>query len=397
MVAIRQFNESTAILAGISWDIADKSMGRMEARSKAKGADANAVLLRGEDRNLGMAQLPGKMSAWHGQRVVAFAGALADAAEAETWCGVFEFERKFVYVAAVDRRILADGDTLYPNAAAARSRLDSERELFETIYAPAEWAFASAIEAERPDDAGRWIVLEAESLSRSVDWNAAATMQMLGEKSKLSPKMVLICTVGVVALAGIGFQYWSARKAEQERIERERQNPPPPPIPWLDKPKAIAAFHACQSVRGDMTDLGHYGWKIEKLECDIASQKFTASLVPFLTGPLPPATRPGQTTAWKNDGSGIIVSGGLSFGHGPDRAREKGSFDTTLQARNIVVSYGTTGSSWGVEGNRHKFGLTLKANLQEVAERMSALPTLSLIRMEFSGDQWRVEGELYDK
>lgn len=381
MAVVRNIDESTAVLAGLSWDVADKGMGRAEARSRAKNAAANAFLLRAGERNLASAQLPGKIAAWQNTRIVPLGGALADAVSDENWCGVFEFEGQHVFFAADHHCILPDADEVYPSAADARARLDTERDLFKVIYAPAAWNYPDA--------------LPAADLLDAVDWIGAPSMQIIAGAASQNRKLIALACASVAVLSLIGFQYWRNVQLEREAAERARQTPPPPPIPWLDKAKAGAAFRACQSVRAQAVDMGHYGWRLEKLECDFAGQKFTATLVPFLTGPIMPPRDPGTTLAFKSDGTGITFSGPLSPGKAGSRANEKGSLNNALLARNIVVSYGRS-ASWRVENNRHHFSLQLSANLGEVAARLNALPTLFLTRIELSGEQWRVDGEIFN-
>jgi hypothetical protein len=381
MLVVHQIDESTAVLVGVSWDVAEKGMGRAEARARAKSAEANAVLLRASERNIATCQLEGKLQTWRDKRLVPLGSALADAASADSWCGVFEFEERYVFFAANNRCILPDADAVYKTAAEARVRLDTECELFDAVYAPTTWAYPRGVAPSELLDA--------------VNWQTAAPMTLIEAGASISRTAILLGGAGVLLFAFVGFQYWRNVQIERENAERARQAPPVPVDPWLDKAKPINAYQACQAARAELAEMAHYGWALEKLECDISTRKFDAALTSFTTGARLPPHRPETKLAFKSDGSGLALSGALTPEKQGDRGDESGSLETALSARTLVVSYGQS-PSWQVSGNRHQFSFQISTNLQEVAWRMSALPTLSLNRIEYSGDQWRVDGEIFN-
>lgn len=382
MTIIRQIDENTAVLAGIGWAVADQSMGRAEARARAKSADANAFQLRGDERNLASAQLPGKAVEWRNKRLITLAGSIADAAPVDSWCGVFEFEGRYVFLAATARRILPDADVAFSSADEARARLETERPIFDATYAPDSWAMADA--------------QSASELMNGIDWTNVPTMQFIGGGSSTSPRVILLMVTGAVVIAFAGWQYWQNVKAEREAAElAARQAAQQPVESWTSLPKPDRATQACFAARGVAADMSHQGWVLEKLECDLKGGQFKATLIPFTTGNVMPPRDSGMTIKLKGDGSGLEVSGPLVLPAGPARQDEKGSLDIALAARNLVVSYAQS-AGWQAQADRNTFNFQIAANLAPLAAKFSALPTLSFTRMEFAGDQWRVEAEVFN-
>lgn len=374
-------SNKTTVVAGIGWDVSSSGMGRAEARSRAKANGAKAYLLRGGDRNLATTDLPGKITAWRDKRLVPLGGALADLLTAESWCGVFEVEGRYVFLAANAGCILPDTDNVFQTAQEAQARLDTERLLFDMVYAPDNWQIPGAS--------------SSSELIASLDWEEAASMQLLSNSQSFSPRVILMSGAAILVLGLVGYQHWKSVQMERESAARAQLAEPTPVHPWTTKPKPDSAIRACRAARVKVAALSRYGWALEKLECDVSGDRFNAALAPFTVRPSLPPDEPGITVAFKSDGSGLSVTGPLDTPRSIDRDQETGNLQTVLAARTIIVSYAKS-AAWQTDGNRHQFSFEAAANLQEMAERFNALPTLSLNRIEYSGDQWRADGEIFN-
>lgn len=377
-----EIDPATTVLAGITWDVAEKGMGRAEARTRARSAGAQAFILRAEDRNLGSAALPGKPAAWRDKRFVSLVAALADIGPSEPWCGVFEFGSRFAFVATTDGRIVQpDGDKVFEREQDARARFEQERELVAVAYAPPSWAIDQA--------------LDADALLAQVDWAQASAMQVAGAGSTKRPAIVLLAGAALLAAAFAGWQYWRTMEMERAAEQAAIKSPPPPPNPWIAKGKPYAAVSACLEVRGRLADYAHNGWAIEKLECDADGGKYSATLTSFSANSVLPGVEPGATVKLKEDGTGILIDGRLSSPRGRDRSAEHASTPNVLAVRNFIAS-SVDQFAWQGSSNRSQFSMKIAANLAEVAARIDKFDTVSINRLEYSGGKWRVDGEVFN-
>lgn len=367
--------DGTSVAAGLSWDVASNGMGRAEARSRAKAAGANAWLLRGE-HNLGVMSgaLPGA------GRVCSLAAALADARSGSDWCGVFEFAGRFVFVAVKDGNVLPDSDRLFEAEEAAKARLGAEAELFETVYAPADWEFAGSHDA----------AAEVAGL----DWPRAAAL-LVDKQRAFSRRTAVLAAALVISLAGAGVLLWPQEPVPGTPDGASREAVRSLAMPWAQFPTPSASVRACLAVRAGLAAAQAQGWQLNQLSCDPGAKTWTALLRPFTNrSALPePALVPAPRMSLHSDGGGLEMAGDLAAPI-EERTGEQRSLGTALAVRNFTAAVAGQ-HSWQAAADRSQFSFEVAANLEALAERLGTHPTTSITRIEFTGGLWRVQGEVY--
>lgn len=380
MAAVWKMDGTLCVVSGLDWSVAPDGMGRAEARSRARGAGGNAFLLRAGGRNLGSAAI-GTKGASKDQRFVSIAAALADCVGVMAWCGVFEFDGKFAFIAtAEDGSIFADGDKLFEREQDAKTRLEQEQALGVAAYAPARWNVEGAN--------------DADALFQSVAWNTVEALQPLSTGGGKRPTVVMLAGAALLAGCYAGYTYWQNQEAARAADELAKA-PPPPPNPWVSKAKPARAVAACFQARAMLADLAHNGWALNKLECNSDSRSYTASLNWFSADSVLPKLGAGATLKMKSDGSGIEIAGPLVQPMSPGRNSERADLRSALGARNLIIA-AAGAVAWQNSGVRSQFSFKFPGNLEEIAGRMNDVPTLSINRMEYSGGTWRVDGEVFN-
>lgn len=380
MVVTSRLNDTTTLVAGARWEVSDYQMGRQEARSRAKGARANAFQLRADDKNLGYCTVPGEARTT-GSKIVAFAAVLADRQVGKAWCGLFEIADSFVVVVADDAGVvLADGDRAYHDKAEALRRFESEREITDAAFAPASWGIADTS--------------SSDELIAGIDWVSAPAMQVVGTNNK-KPTVAILSIFGVAVTTGVGWQYWKQVQLEREAAQAAKA-PPPPVQPWVAKARPYAAVMACVGARGRMADLSRSGWALKDIECDFGNNSFKASLVSYTAMSELPALLAGYSLKLKGDGTGIDVEGLLTPARSNRlRSTEAGSIKGALAARNYIVA--VTGKvGWQSDGTKSSFSFDMPSNIQAMGMKLETLPTLSFNRIRYDSGLWKVDGEIFN-
>lgn len=376
-VARRQ-PDGSALVAGLEWDVASVGMGKSEARARARSATASAFLLR-TDRNLGLLK---KNPVPDATRLFSFAAVLAGEGE-QGWCGVFEFEGAYVYVAVNEEgSVLPDSDRVFASEQAARERLIAEAPFFSTVYAPRSWAIDGS------EDAGA-------RLPTAADWTKGTPLQVIRQR-RVDTKVFYLGAALAVAICVVGFKLWSDHRAaaEQEALASQAP-PPPPPDPWLQRPSPSAAARACLAVREGLASTHAQGWLIDQLACDVSGGTYTAVLKPYTNYnrlPLPALPAPVRLVM-RSDGSGIEVTGKAALPPRP-RTGARPSLETALAVRNFLYASAKQ-ANWQIQGTRDQFSFALPADLDAVATALDAFPTTIINRIEYTGGLWRVQGEVY--
>lgn len=379
MLLTSRIDDTTTLVAGARWEVSSYEMGRQEARSRVRGARANAFHLRANDKNLGYCTVSGGARAT-GSKVVALAAVLADLQVGKAWCGLFEIADSFVVVVADDAGVvLPDGDRVYRDKAEAVRQFESEREIADSAFAPASWGI--------PDTSS------SDELIAGIDWATAPAMQVVGTNNK-KPTVVILSLIGVGVTTGVGWQYWKKVQLEREAALAAKA-PPPPPQPWVTKARPYAAVLACVGARGRMAHLSRSGWALKDIECDFDKNTFKASLVSYTVLSKLPALSATQTVKLKGDGTGIDVEGALAPARSNARTSENGSIVAVLAARNYIVA--ATGKiGWQSDGKKNSFSFDMPSNIQSMGMKLETLPTLSFNRIRYDSGQWRVDGEIFN-
>lgn len=366
--------DGTVVLAEVLWDVAVQGFGATEVRIRAKGNGHAGYLLRAGDRNV--AYLPAEFA---GKPVASFADVIADAID-DSFAGVFMVGGQCVYVAMTeDGYVLADGDRVYDKIGAAKTRLLAERSLYPKFYCPPSWEIPGA--------------LDSDAALEEIVWDNGGLFQHLSERAPNRKKAII---AGATALACVvaGAGGWQLFQSREDEEALPASAPPPPPLdPWLSESRPEAAANACLEVRAAITETAHQGWRLADLTCDLKGRSVFATLSPYTLANQPPVLPPGLTSELAPDAMTIIVTGPLKV-VAADRHLERSSTANAIAFRNTLFAL-VNKPGWQSAGRQVSFEFTTPIPLTMIAEKVGKYQTVGLSKIEYLGDKWRVQGNIY--
>ena len=365
------------VLVGLDWDANPKGYGQTEARMRAKGAKASGFILRGNDgQNLGL--VPSAITL--PESAISFAAAMADALGAN-WCGVFHLRDQFVFVAVANGCVLADGDRIYPSESGVRSRFEQELSLYDVLYCPADWGVSGA--------------LDSAVAFNDLHWDGAPPIIRIRQAKKVSRSTVLVSAVAMAALFA-GYQGWRiyVERKEAEELAR-RALPPPPPDPWVSRTRAQDAIDACLAAREVLSNTTRQGWELKALSCEFSGgAKVVGTLAPYTANAIQPFLPTQFTTKLSADGT-VMEATTLLKVPPVNRRGERPSPVAVLEARNLLLGQPKP-ATWRQSGRQITFDLTTAAPIQIIGEGLQKIPTASVSKIDLTGENWRVQGDIYN-
>jgi hypothetical protein len=374
-VAAKRLEDGRTVIAGLVWSVAPRGFGLAQARLTARSEKASAFLLRAEARNLALLPAPHLAP-----QSVALGDVLCQAL-GPSWCGVFNLEGKPIYLAANDGCILPDGDQVYSDERAARTRLREEAGLYTKVYAPAAWDIGGA------EDSG--------AVLRGIDWAKPTAFIPVATSANVRTRAPVLAGVLVVAVGFAGYQVWHVRRVKAEQAALARK-PPPPVDPWRLKARPAEAAAACMAVRRDLAGVTRQGWELAALSCDVATRSATASLVAFTTAAILPRLGRRYAGQLSADGASLIITGPLAIATA-DRSEERPAPPAFLAAHNYLLAHaGEKAPTWQANGGRAQFEISQDLPVAGLASGLGRFPTASINRLDYTGGTWRVQGEIYD-
>ncbi|WP_206245873.1 type 4b pilus protein PilO2 [Novosphingobium terrae] len=365
-------------LVGLDWDTNSQGYGSTEARMRAKGAKASGFILRGGDNeNLGLVTDNTVPS----DGCISFAAVMADDLGAD-WCGVFQLDGQFVFVAVAHGCVLADGDRIYPHEASAKARLEQESRIFDKVYCPLSW--------------GRVNSLDSDAAFKGAAWSTGAPIVVVRQAKKVNRQQVLI---GAIALAVLfsGYQGWRIYQERKEAEELARRAPPPPPVdPWVNRASTMQAVDACLAAREVLSSTSHQGWDLKALSCEFngTAARVVGTLSPYTANVIQPVLPPQFAAKLAADGTVMEATAQLKLA-AVNRRGERPSAAAILEARNILLGQPKP-ATWRQNGRVATFDLSTSAPVQMIGASLQNIPTISIGKIELTGENWRVQGDIYN-
>lgn len=368
---------------------------------------------------VGFASSAGGAKANSVSAAAAIAKAVAQRANHSNWMGIFPLEGDFyVFVAVLKDALLPEGD-FAGSKTEVLERFGQEfgqTNQWEAIYAPKSLQIGNSeeltLEDLLPFKGGKLRLKDPRKLqpvAGSIPWK---------------PIVASLVVAGLIA----GGAYYVISKKEElaaipqvsKAIEPLAQEQPPIilPLPWKTEPEAaqvaLMCFEAVQKVPA-----GPGGWKLETVECNMNSGvKFTwqrgdsnvAFIRPTIQGLVFEPAEPADPLSFSGDKAGIVLPRQLP----PPYEGEAISVmeDARLALISIAQSYALQGTFTNVPESTQKnsegrtvikswknltFSLTGLVSPWDFVTMTSHIHGLRLKKATRTGDQWKLEGDIYGK